>query len=112
MNMQTKVEAEGKSAEELYDKFMCYCKTGVGTLRDSIAAAEAKIPQLEAAMGEDAAEKKQLEADLVAHKEDRAAAKEAIAKAKAMREKVAAEFAKTTAELKSNIEALGKAIPA
>merc|ERR1719265_274206 len=43
---------------------------------------------------------------------DRAAAKEAVAEAKAMREKEAGAFAKESAELKSNVEALEKAIAA
>ena len=27
-NLQKKVEAEAKKDQELYDKFMCYCKNG------------------------------------------------------------------------------------
>jgi len=111
-NMQAKVTEEGKKSEELFDKFMCYCKTGAQTLGQSIADAENKIPQMEAAIKEETAEKAQLEEDLEAHKADRAAAKDAIVAAKAMREKGAAEFAKASAELQANIDALSKAIPA
>jgi len=111
-NMQAKVTEEGKQSTELFDKYMCYCKNGADTLGKSIAEAENKIPQIESALGEDGAEKTQLEADLVAHKADRIGAKDAIAAAKAMREKGAAEFAKVAAELRSNIDALSKAIPA
>jgi len=110
--MQNKVEAEGKKKEAIYDKFMCYCENADELLGAAITAAENKIPQLESAIKEDAAEKKQLEADLKQHKADRAAAKEAIAKATAIREKEAAAFAKTSSDLKTNIAALGKAIPA
>ena len=53
-----------------------------------------------------------LDADLVLHKGDRSAAKEAIAKAAAIRGKDAAAFAKTKADLDTNIAALAKAIPA
>ena len=53
-----------------------------------------------------------LDADLVQHKGDRSAAKEAIAKATAIRGKDAAAFAKTEANLDTNIAALAKAIPA
>jgi hypothetical protein len=31
-NMQKKVEVEGKKEEELFEKFMCYCKGGKDTL--------------------------------------------------------------------------------
>merc|ERR1719261_994121 len=55
---------------------------------------------------------KQLKEDVAAHQADRAAAKEAIAKATAIREKEAAAFAKETAELTANLNALDKAIAA
>merc|ERR1719160_1332311 len=44
--MQKKVQAEGEKEEELYEKFMCYCKNGAGALSKSIADAEAKAPDL------------------------------------------------------------------
>jgi len=110
--MQNKVTAEGKKAEAIYDKFMCYCDNADTLLGGAITAAENKIPQLEAAIGGDLAEKTQLEADLKAHKVDRAAAKEAIAKATALREKEATAFAKESGDLQTNIDALAKAIPA
>merc|ERR1719443_1031339 len=92
--MQNKVSVEGKKKEEVYDKFMCYCENADTLLTGAITAAENKIPQLESAIKEDLAAKKQLEADLKAHKSDRAAAKGAIEKATALREKEAAAFAK------------------
>jgi septal ring factor EnvC (AmiA/AmiB activator) len=110
--MQNKVTEEGKKKEALFDKYMCYCQNADETLGKSIADAEAKIPQLEAEIKEAAALKEQLEADLEKAKSDRADAKEALAKAKALREKEAAAFAAETGELKSNIDALSKAIPA
>jgi outer membrane murein-binding lipoprotein Lpp len=110
--MQNKVEGEGKKKEEIYDKFMCYCENADSILGGAIEAAEQKIPQLESAIKEDVALKKQLEADLKKHKSDRAAAKEAVAKAKAIREKEATAFKKESGDLKTNIGALAKAIPA
>merc|ERR1719392_17024 len=110
--MQNKVAAEGKKAEELYDKYMCYCDNAEATLGKSIADAETKIPQLESAIKEGGALMEQLKAEIEQAKTDRAEAKEAIAKATALREKGAGEFASETASLKSNIDALSKAIPA
>jgi len=110
--MQNKVEADGKKAEAIYDKFMCYCENAETLLGGAITAAENKIPQLESGIKEAIAEKKQLEADLKAHKADRAAAKAAIAKATALREKEAAAFAKEKSDGETNIAALAKAIPA
>ena len=110
--MQNKVTAEGKKAEEIFDKFMCYCDNADTLLAGAITAAENKIPQLEAAVGKDVELKKQMETDVKQHKADREAAKTAIAEATALREKEAAEFAKISGDLKTNIAALAKAIPA
>jgi len=110
--MQNKVTAEGKKAEEIYDKFMCYCENADTMLAGAIETAENKIPQLEAAVGKDVEMKKQLETDVKNHKADREAAKGAIAEATALREKEATEFAKISGDLKTNIAALAKAIPA
>jgi peptidoglycan hydrolase CwlO-like protein len=110
--MQNKVTAEGKKAEEIYDKFMCYCDNADTLLAGAIETAENKIPQLEAMVGKDVEMKKQLETDVKNHKADREAAKTAIAEATALREKEAAAFAKASGDLKTNIAALEKAIPA
>jgi len=110
--MQNKVAAEGKKAEAIYEKFMCYCENADTLLGGAITAAETKIPQLESGIKADVAMKKQLEADLKAHKADRAAANAAIEKATGLREKEAAAFAKASGDLKTNIAALAKAIPA
>jgi len=110
--MQNKVTAEGKKAEEIFDKFMCYCDNADTLLAGAITTAENKIPQLEAAVGKDVELKKQLETDVKNHKADREAAKGAIAEATALREKEATDFAKVSGDLKTNIAALAKAIPA
>jgi len=110
--MQNKVSAEGKKKQEIFDKFMCYCENADELLGGAITAAETKIPLLESAIGEDGALKKQLESDLESHKADRASAKEAIAKATGIRNKEAGVFAKEESDLKTNIGALDKAIPA
>jgi nucleoid-associated protein YgaU len=111
-NMQKKVTAEGERDEQLFEKYMCYCKNGAGDLQNSISAADTKIPQVESAIKEAKAQKAQLEADLVQHKADRAAAKQAIADATALRTKEAAAFAKESSDYKTNIAAIGKAVAA
>jgi len=108
--MQNKVAAEGKTGQELFDKFMCYCSNGAGDLADSINSADTKIPQVEAALKEAAAQKVQFEADVKKHQSDRADAKAAIVTATSLREKQAAEYAKTAADLNENIAAMTKAI--
>merc|ERR1719399_2059558 len=110
--MQKKVEAEGEKEEELFEKFMCYCKAGASSLGKSIGDAETKIPQLESQIKAAAEMKAQLEEDVKNHQNDRAAAKAAMAKATALREKEAAAFAKEHAEAVANIEAAKKATAA
>merc|ERR1719217_326481 len=96
--MQKKVEAEGKKEDELFEKFMCYCKNGRGALEKSIADAEAKVGQVTADIEAGENEVKQLKADLKSHQTDRHAAKAAMAEATKIRENEAATFAALKAE--------------
>jgi len=111
-NMQKKVEAEGKKEEELFEKFMCYCKNGKGALEASIESAKQKNEQLMSSIKETDATLKQTKADLKSAQESRAAAKEAVAKATSLREKEASAFAKESSEFKTNIAAMKKATAA
>jgi chromosome segregation ATPase len=110
--MTKKIEAQGEEEKDLYEKFMCYCKNGIGDLEKAISDAEEKIPQLESDIKEISAEALQLKEDIPAHKKAREEAKQALAEATAIREKEAAEFAAASADLKTNLAALGKAITA
>merc|ERR1719408_1237556 len=107
--MQLQVEAEGKKEDELFEKFMCYCKNGKGALEASIEEAKNKNSNLLAAIEETEAALKQTKAELKAAQENRAAAKEAMAKATALREKEAGIFAKESGDDKTNIAAMKKA---
>merc|ERR1719399_2414807 len=97
-SMQKKVTAEGKTEDELFEKFMCYCKHGEESLSKSISEAEAKVPAVTSDIEESEAAVKQLEEDLKAHQSDRAAAKDAMAEATSIREKEAGAFAAEKAE--------------
>jgi len=110
--MQTRVAKEGEAEKELYEKFMCHCKTGGTDLAASISAAEAKAPELGSSI--EAAEGKlsQAKADLQTAQSDRTAAKSAMAEATALREKESAAFAKEKAEFDTNIAAINKAVAA
>merc|ERR1719207_492939 len=82
-NMQKKIAAEGEKKEKMFDQYMCYCSNADETLGKSIRDAETKIPQLESALKEDGALKKQLEAELKEAKTARVEAKDTIAKSTA-----------------------------
>ena len=107
--MQKKVVAEGEKEEDLFHKFMCYCKTNKGDLEDGMAAAETKVTALASEIEESGGAKAQLDADLKKHKADRADAKKSVAEANSLREKEAAAYASSTAELKTNSAAITKA---
>jgi len=111
-NMQSKVTAEGKREQDLYDKFMCYCKTSGGDLDKSISDAEAKIENADATLKAKKERKDQLEAELKEHTASRDEAKETMSKATALREKEAATFAKESSDLKTNVAAIAKAVTA
>jgi septal ring factor EnvC (AmiA/AmiB activator) len=110
--MQIQVEAEGKKENELFEKFMCYCKNGKGDLEASIAGAQSKNAQLLSSIEETEASLKQTKADLKSAQENRAAAKASIEKATGIREKEAAVYAKDSSDLKTNIAAMKKATAA
>jgi len=111
-SMQKKVVAEGEKEAELFEKYMCYCKTSGGDLSKSIGAAETKAPQLSADIKEAESKNAQLKEDLKQAQMDRDAAKEAVAAATALREKEAAAYAKESSEVGANLAALKKAVAA
>merc|ERR1719217_1960213 len=111
-NMVKKIETEGKAEQELFDKYMCYCKTSDEELTKSIEEAQTKIPQLEADIKESEETKVRLEGEIEKAQTDREAAKEAMAKATAMREKEAGAFAAESGTDQSNLDALTKALAA
>merc|ERR1719240_1017340 len=110
--MQKSVEEEGEKQEDLFDEFMCYCSNGEGALEASISQGKAEIETLAATIDRGAAEKSQLDQDIVAHKADREEAEKVIKESTAMREKEASEFAATSGDMKSNIGAMGGALEA
>jgi len=110
--MEATVKAEGEKEKDLFDKFMCYCKTGTGDLDSSISAAEAKIASLEAEIKSTTSAKDQAESVLAASRADLAAAKKTIAEATAKREKENADYLSLQADYVANIGALVKATAA
>jgi hypothetical protein len=110
--MQEKVEAEGEKGQEMFEKFMCYCKTGVADLEKSIAEAEEMVTELPGKIEEGKAELTQTKSDIKRAKEDRAAAKAAMSEATGIREKEAATFATSSGDFTTNLAAMKKAIAA
>jgi len=111
-DMQKTVEAEGEKEKELFDKFMCYCNNGAGSLDSSIQAASAQIESVTGTIATDAAQKSQFQQDITQHKTDLAAAQSTIKESTAMRGKEASEFAASSGEMKANVEAMSGALDA
>jgi len=111
-DMQKTVESEGAKEKELFDKFMCYCNNGAGSISASIDAAKGQISSLTGQIETQSSQKSQNEQDVAQHKTDRTTAKATIQESTTMREKEAAEFAASSGEMKANIEAMGGALAA
>jgi len=109
-HLQVKVEAEGAKEKQLYDKYMCYCKTSGGELAKTIAAAETKTPQLMSLIEETGAKLSQNKDDVAAHQADRDTAKTAMREATALREKEHTAFDKADTDLKTNVAAIKSAV--
>merc|ERR1719183_1322611 len=107
-----KVEEEGEKEKELYDAFMCYCKSGVGQLQGAVDDANKRIPELTSLIEELEAILAKLKADIEQHKKDRAAAKAAIEAAVEIRKKEAAAAKAESVNNQVYIKALEKAIAA
>merc|ERR1719323_703266 len=111
-SMQKKITEEGVKEKELYEKFMCYCKTSGGDLTASIAAAEKKAPEVSSDIDTAENQKISMQEALKTAQTDRSAAKTAQEEATAIREKEAAAFAVEKADFDANIGAMTKAITA
>merc|ERR1719287_150613 len=111
-SMQTKVTNEGEKEKVLFEKFMCYCKNGRGSLETSIESAKNSNEQLASSIKETSATLTVTKAELKSAQTDRADAKAAVAKATSLRSKEAAAYAKESSELETNIAAMKKATAA
>jgi len=110
--MIKKVGAEGEQDEELYNKFACYCKTGVSELEARVSGATNKSPELEADIKATQDKLVQTKASLKTAEKEREEGKAAIAKAISIRDKDAKAFAATKSELEGYLSQLGGAIKA
>eukprot|EP00811_Abedinium_folium_P017490 NODE_2641_length_2174_cov_8.311676.p1 GENE.NODE_2641_length_2174_cov_8.311676~~NODE_2641_length_2174_cov_8.311676.p1 ORF type:complete len:685 (+),score=266.96 NODE_2641_length_2174_cov_8.311676:73-2127(+) len=108
--MVKKVAMEGDKEAKMYEQYMCYCNDGGASLGKAIAAARAKIPQVESAIKLAESEKEEVTTDLKVHHTDRDNTKSAVTEAEAVRTKDAAQFAMDEAALKSNLAAIDGAV--
>jgi len=109
-DMLGQLEKEAALDEEIYDKMACWCETNDKDKTKSIADAESHINRLEAEIEEDTALSARLNAEIVKHKEEVAAAKKALEEATAIREREIADFNSEEKGLLEAISALSAAV--
>jgi chromosome segregation ATPase len=109
-DMLKQLEKEAEMDEEVYDKMACWCETNDKEKTKAIADAESHIKQLEAKIEEDTALSAKLNAEIVKHKEEVAAAQKALEEATAIREKEIADFNSEEKGLLEAISALSAAV--
>eukprot|EP00913_Durusdinium_trenchii_P005436 g5067.t1 len=88
-NMKTKVEKEGETEKELYEKFQCYCKKNIGEMEESLKEEELN----------------KVTAQIQTAKTERQEAEDGVAQAAALRRGEAESFQKTSEEQTNAIEA-------
>lgn len=110
--MTKQVEAEDGKQEELYNKFMCYCKESMDELKKSLAECEVKVPQLITTTMELEASLSKLKQEVENERVDLAEAKAAIAAAAEIRKIEAAAVTTDKWNNSTSIAALKKSIAA
>jgi len=111
-DMQKEITVEGETEKKLYDKFMCYCDGNTDGMSKDAEEAAQRITELKSKAEAEKAEKSQLDQELINHKVDRESAKKDLATSTSIRNKEHDDYAATTADQKSNIDAMTGAIAA
>jgi len=110
--MQKKVEMEGTKTHLMFDKYMCFCKTGLSKLNTDIENGKDTVPQLEGSIKEQSAQKGALQNDITDGKADFAEAMKTLGEATSLRTKENKEFVDEDGRMKTDIKALHMAIKA
>jgi len=108
--MQEKVTKEAQMADELYDKFMCYCKNSGSDLAKAIEATEGKLAQLGPDIKAAESKKEQTEEDLETSKDDRSKAQKTMTEDTAIRDKDHKDFEKELADEEAEIKAVDQTV--
>mmetsp|Transcript_61619 Transcript_61619/g.114384 ORF Transcript_61619/g.114384 Transcript_61619/m.114384 type:complete len:680 (+) Transcript_61619:48-2087(+) len=109
-DMQKQLEKEQEEDEEIYEKLACWCETNDKEKTKSIAEAEARITDLTSKIEELTGLSAELNTEIKALEQERAANQESLEKATALRQKQLAEFNAEEKDLLESISALKAAI--
>jgi len=97
-------------ADDLYEKFMCYCKHSGGDLTKSIEADEGKVDELGPDIKAAESKKQQTEEDLGNNKDDRSKAVKTMSEDTTLRGKEHKDFEKELAEEQVDLNSVDKTI--
>lgn len=109
-NMKKEVEMEGERNAELFEDYMCYCKSTEERLMKQIFKAKVKIPQILSKMEADKGELNLLTEELDRLHEIRKSAREALKSARALRQTQEKSYTTKSADSEDNIRALEGAV--
>ena len=110
--MSEKIEADGESEKDLYDKFMCHCKSELQDFNKGKAEFEAAVPKLESDISTAEAQISHLTQEIDSQRADEAATVESMKRAGVEREKEHTVYVDEVTELKGDIGAIDGALPA
>ena len=110
--MSEKIEQEGESEKDLYDKFMCHCKSELEDFNKGKAEFEAAVPKLESDISTAEAQISQLTQEIDTQREEEAATIDSMKRAGVEREKEHTVYVDEVTELKGDIGSIDQAIPA
>eukprot|EP00913_Durusdinium_trenchii_P007939 g7445.t1 len=113
--MSEKIEEEGETEKDLYDKFMCHCKSELADFNKGKAAFEAAVPKLESDISATEAQISQLTQEIEAKRADEVATKDSMQRASVEREKDLEQehdvYVDDVTVLKADIGAISEALP-
>lgn len=109
--MSEKIEEEGETEKDLYDKFMCHCKSELADFNKGKAAFEAAVPKLESDISATEAQISQLTQEIEAKRADEVATKDSMQRASVEREKEHDVYVDDVTVLKADIGAISEALP-
>eukprot|EP00933_Yihiella_yeosuensis_P045960 TRINITY_DN413_c0_g1_i1.p1 TRINITY_DN413_c0_g1~~TRINITY_DN413_c0_g1_i1.p1 ORF type:complete len:689 (-),score=239.47 TRINITY_DN413_c0_g1_i1:136-2202(-) len=109
--LSTKIDEEGEKEKELYEKFMCHCKSELADFNKGRASFEAAVPKLEAQIEQTAASIAQIQTEIDAKRGEEKTAKESVNAAETERKKEHTGYVNEDKVLDESIKTIGSTIP-
>jgi len=112
INLGHEVEAEGAKQKELFDKFMCYCKTNKASSDEEIEVAIARIASLKSTVKELTGSNSQLSSEIDELSKELREDQSSVEQATKVRNAEEKDYQQEAMDAKASIASLDQAIPA